>query len=221
MKRSKTSARFPFASIIALATCALARAATGEDGVANKTPFDGACVAATVSELEVSSDGEAKGSLSVRNGCRTSVMLLLSPVRVDFVRRGQRIPWMGAENGRNAFVRMLLLQDGVEIDSVFAGDAAQNVYAPLKAVRLDAGAEESIPIAGSLPSGQSLETMAKGQLLLPCFPATPAVSKTTALDPGSLVGKPSQTAEEQPKRLPDAAALVHTAPFPIRIGSTK
>lgn len=222
MKRFGTSIRSRFASVVALATCSLACAATGGDGKARTsgTPFDGACVAATVSELRVSNDGVVKGSLSVRNGCRTRVMLLLSPVRVDLVRRGQRVAWMGTESGRNAFVRMMLLQDGVEIDKVFAGDASQNVYVPLKALSVDAGSEGSAAIEGRL-AGEPPAANSKGQLLLPCFPAVPSVASATVLGVAADTGKPSQTVEEQPKRLPDSTVLVHTPLFPIHTGDAK
>jgi hypothetical protein len=223
MKQFKILNRSWLVSIFALSMCALVCDATGMGRTASVSskPFDGSCVAAGVSELEVSNDGLAHGTLSVRNRCQVGVVLLLSPVRVDLVRRGQRIPWMGAENGRNAFARMLLLQNGVEIDRVFAGDAAQNVYAPLKGVSVGAGSAVSIPIVGRLPARESMGVKAKGQLLLPCFPEPSAISRTAALDVGNRVGQASGTGSEQPRRLVDAATLVHTSLFPVRIESSK
>lgn len=224
MKRCETLIHSWLGSVIAfLSACALSCAAVGKGaGMASGKPFDAACVAVRVSELSMTREGAVRGTLSAENHCRAAVGLLLSPIRVDVVRRGQRIPWMGTVDGRNSFVRMLLLEDGIEIDSVFAGDAVQNVYAPLKGVSLAAGAAISIPIVGRLPKVEPLgASPIKAQLLLPCFPEPSAITETIALDLEDSVGRTSATGGEEPRRLADAAALVHTPPFAVRIDRSK
>lgn len=221
MKPFGTSTRSWFASVVILSTCSLACTATG-GGPPKSTgrAFDGACVAAKVRELRVSSDGAAKGQLSVQNGCSAAVMLLVNPVHADLVRTGQPLPWMGLESGRNAFVRLVMLQDGADIEKAFAGDAVLNVYAPLKALYLEAGAESSVPIEGQLALEASTPFPSKGQFLLPCFPVTSSVMRAAALDLGSTLGKPDHR-DGEPRRLPSAAVLVHTPLFPIHMPGPK
>ena len=221
MKPSRTSIRSGFASIVILASCPLACAATGRNTPqATGTPFDGACVAATVSGLRVSAGGAVNGRLSVRNQCSVAVMLLLSPVHADLVRSGELIPWMGPESGRNAFVRMVLIEDGINVDKVFAGDAALNAYAPLKAVQVEPGSGSSIPIEGRLLLVVPGLSVLKGQLLLPCFPSERSVTHAAVLDVGDVLGSPNQ-GDGEPRRLPSGAVLVHTPLFPILMAPTK
>lgn len=215
MKHSRTSTRscrcpsnIPFAlSVFVL----LVSAGAAAEALGDSWPCDASCVEVKASNLAIPDKGDVSGTLSAHNRCPFRIVLLLSPVQVEVARLGKRIPWMGVESRRNAFARLVLMEQRVDVDRAFAGDGARNVYAPLLGVTLETGADASIPVVGHLPKGVTLGPgPGKALLLLPCLRAPAAIDKTSVLDLASSVGRlPSTPPRQEPIVLPGPAVLIH------------